>query len=71
MTTMNYDVFDAFKAAGVPEEKARKAAEALAEDHSITKGDIQEIRVDLAVLKWMAGVNLVVGLGIMVRLLFW
>lgn len=31
MSTMQYDVYDAFKAAGVPEDKARKAAEALAD----------------------------------------
>lgn len=32
MTTMITEVYDALLAAGAPEEKARKAAEALAED---------------------------------------
>jgi hypothetical protein len=33
MAMLNYDVFEAFKSAGADDEKARKAAEALATDH--------------------------------------
>ncbi len=60
MATMNSDIYDAFRAAGCEEEKARKAAEAVFESQAATKGDIQELRKDfhtidkqLVVIKWM------------------
>ena len=63
MTTMISEVFEAFRAAGVPEEQARKAAEALSSEALATKGDIARvekdlavIRTEIAVLKWMLGV---------------
>lgn len=49
------EVYDAFRSAGVPEEKARKAAEALSSDGLPTKGDIAPIEKELATLKWMVG----------------
>ena len=55
MTTMISEVYDAFRSAGVPEEKARKAAEALSSDALATKGDIARLEKELAVLKWMVG----------------
>ena len=55
MTTMISEVYDAFRSAGVPEEKARKAAEALSSDALATKGDIVRLEKELAVLKWMVG----------------
>jgi len=62
MSTMIFEVFDAFRSAGVPEEKARKAAEAISNETAATKSDIQAVRSDIAkldkeiaVLKWMLG----------------
>lgn len=55
MTTMISVVYDAFRSAGVPEDKARKAAEALSSDALATKGDIARLEKELAVLKWMVG----------------
>ena len=55
MTTMISEVYDAFRSAGVPEEKARKAAEAMSSDALATKGDIARLEKELAVLKWMVG----------------
>lgn len=56
MTTMISEVYEAFRSAGVPEEQAKKAAEALSAESLATKGDIVRIERDLAVLKWMVGV---------------
>jgi hypothetical protein len=56
------EVYDAFIAAGAPEEKARKAAEAIAN----TESRFARIEADLPVLKWMTGTILggVVALAI-------
>ena len=52
MTTMISEVYEAFR---VPEEKARKAAEALSSESLATKGDVIRIERELAVIKWMVG----------------
>jgi hypothetical protein len=49
VATMISEVYDAFISAGVPEDKARKAAEAIASYENRLSG----IARDLAVLKWM------------------
>lgn len=51
MATMISEVYDAFIAAGTPEEKARKAAEAIAN----YENPFARIEGDLLVLKWMTG----------------
>jgi hypothetical protein len=51
VATMISEVYDAFMAAGAPEEKARKAAEAIAS----YENRFARIESDLAVLKWMTG----------------
>jgi hypothetical protein len=57
------EVYDAFLAAGAPEDKARKAAEALASyDNRFGK-----IEADLLVLKWMVGFNLVMTVAMLWR----
>ena len=56
MTTMISEVYSAFRTAGVPEEEARKAAEALSEESLATKRDIVEIKRELAIVKWMLGI---------------
>jgi hypothetical protein len=73
MTTMIFEVYDAFLSVGVSEEKARKAAEAISNESLATKGDIARLEAvtkaeiakldkELAVLKWMMGV-LMAGVG--------
>jgi hypothetical protein len=46
MAMLNYDVFEAFKSAGADDEKARKAAEALA-----NTDDLRFVRIDEGVQK--------------------
>ena len=45
------EVYDAFIAAGTPEDKARKAAEAIANYES----RFSRVEADLLALKWMTG----------------
>jgi hypothetical protein len=54
MSTMISEVYDALKDAGASEEKARKAAEAIASHEN----RFAKIEQDLAVLKWMNGFTL-------------
>ena len=65
MATMNSEVYDAFRAAGVPEEQARRAAEAISAESLATKTDIAALKLDLAVLKWMVGFNLAVTVAVL------
>lgn len=51
MSTRISEIYDALLAAGAPEEKARRAAEALANYDS----RFSRIDADLLVLKWMTG----------------
>ena len=51
MATMISEVYDAFLAAGAPEDKARKAAEAIAS----YENRFSRLEADLLVLKWMTG----------------
>lgn len=58
------EVYDAFIAAGAPEDKARKAAEALADyENRFTKID-----AELVILKWMVGFAIALNVAILVRL---
>jgi hypothetical protein len=52
MALMLSKTYDAFIAAGAPEEKARGAAEELAEYET----RFAKIEQDLAIIKWMLGV---------------
>lgn len=64
MSTMISEVYDAFLSAGAPEDKARKAAEALADyDNRFTKID-----TELVILKWMVGFAIALNVAILVRL---
>jgi len=51
MSTMISEVYDALKDAGASEEKARKAAEAIA----AYENRFNRIEQDLAIVKWMLG----------------
>lgn len=51
MSIMISEVYDAFVAAGAPEEKARRAAEAL----TVYESRFWKLENDMAVIKWMIG----------------
>ena len=56
MTTMISEVYSAFRTAGVPEEEARKAAEALSAERLATKNDIVDVKRELTVVKWLLSI---------------
>jgi hypothetical protein len=64
MSTMIFEVYDALKEAGATEEKARKAAEALA----AYENRFNRPAGDLNLLKWMVGFNLALSAGILLKL---
>jgi hypothetical protein len=64
MAVMLSKTYDALIAAGAPDDKARAAAEELAGYES----RFVKIETDLAVLKWMVGVNLAASLSIVIKL---
>ena len=53
------EVYDAFLAAGAPEDKARSAAVAIASITLPTKSDIVRVEKELLVIKWMLGIVIV------------
>jgi hypothetical protein len=63
MATTTSEAYDALREAGTSEEKARKAAEMLANyDDCFAK-----IETDLAVLKWMLGTVLAAVVALIVK----
>jgi hypothetical protein len=63
MAVMLSKTYDALIAAGAPDDKARAAAEELAGYES----RFTKIETDLAVLKWMMGVNLAASLSLVIK----
>ncbi|WP_295846005.1 integrase [Tardiphaga sp.] len=63
MATMISEVYDAFIGSGAPEEKARKAAEAMA----TYEGRFNKIENNLSLLKWMNGITWALSLGILFK----
>ena len=61
MSTMISEVYDALKEAGASEEKARKAAEAVAS----YENRFARMEGDLGVMKWMIGCNLAMTVAIL------
>jgi len=61
MSTMISEVYDALKEAGASEEKARKAAEAVAS----YENRFARIEGDLGVVKWMIGFNLAMTVAVL------
>ena len=62
------EVYDALKEAGASEEKARKAAEAIASTEnrfSRIEGELIAIRGEQNLLKWMIGFNLAMTIAIL------
>jgi archaellum component FlaC len=64
MSTMIFEVYDALKEAGATEEKAKKAAEALA----AYENRFNKVENDLNLLKWMVGFNVALSVGILLKL---
>ncbi len=65
MALMPSKTYDAFRAAGAPDDKAREAAEEIAgfEDRLTT------VESDLKLVKWMVGFNLALSMVIVALLL--
>ena len=63
MAVMLSRTYEALVSAGAPEEKARAAAEELAAYET----RFAKIETDLAVLKWMVGVNLAASLSLVIK----
>ncbi len=73
MATMISEVYDAFIAAGAPEEKARKAAEAVANyDQSFDRieKEILKVQAEQVLLKWMVGFGIALDVAILIRVFF-
>jgi hypothetical protein len=58
------EVYDAFRAANVPEEQARRAAAAVAG----YEPQLADIRRDLTLLKWMSGTVIVLTIATLTAL---
>lgn len=72
MTTMIAEVYDAFVAAGAPDEKARQASEAVAAFKtrlSELDGRIDRVEGRLNTVVWMCGINVTIGLLVLGKLL--
>jgi len=64
MSTMIFEVYDALKDAGATEDKAKKAAEALA----AYENRFNKVESDLNLLKWTVGFNLALSAGILLKM---
>lgn len=64
MSTMIFEVYDALKDAGATEEKAKKAAESLANYES----RFNKVESELNMLKWMVGFNIGLSVAILLKL---
>jgi len=80
VTTLIKEVYEAFKEAGVSEEKAAAAAEALEhlrdEDRlrgiereiAALKLELADVKADVRLLKWMLGFNLALTSAVLLKL---
>ena len=59
------EVYDAVRAAGVPDDKARAAAEALSSENLATKADINGLKTTQGLHSWMIGFNLAFTMAIL------
>jgi len=72
MALMLSKTYDAFVAAGAPEDKARGAAEELAayeNRFARIETDLAVLKADTTALKWMVGVNLAATVAVLVKVL--
>ena len=70
MSTMNIEVYNAFKKAGVPDEQAVAAAKAIVDESLASKADIHTLKTEMLLLKWMVGFNLAFTMAIVYKLFF-
>ena len=73
VATMISEVYDAFIAAGAPEEKARKAAEAVAnydQRFDRVERELLKGQGELMLLKWMVGFVIALDIAILIRVFF-
>lgn len=63
MALMLGKLYDALRAGGVPDEKARKAAEEVATDET----DLAEIKADVRLLEWITGTTLAGVLALVIQ----
>lgn len=68
MATMISEVYEAFRSAGIPDERARAAAEALSSENVATKRDINELKATQKLHSWMIGFNLAITMAIFWKL---
>lgn len=66
MSIVISEVYDAFIAAGTPEEKAKHAAEAIANYES----RFNKLDGEMMLIKWMVGFNLAFSMAIVYKLFF-
>jgi hypothetical protein len=69
------EVYDALLSAGVEEQKARRAAEALANpklngDFGALRVEFTALRGEVSTLRWMVGTNIILTIAVLGRLLF-
>jgi uncharacterized protein Yka (UPF0111/DUF47 family) len=58
MATMITEVYEAFKSAGAEDDKAKAAAQAVAEHESRfdkIDGELATVRAELSIIKWLVG----------------
>ena len=68
MTTMITELYDALKDAGADEQKARKAAEAVAaydQRFATLETRIVELAGRVGLVQWMLGTNIILTLGVL------
>lgn len=68
MAAMISEVYEAFRSAGVPDGKAREAAEALSSENVATKSDVNELKSTQKLHGCMIGFNLAVTVAIFWKL---
>jgi hypothetical protein len=71
MSTMEAEVFEAFRSVGVADDKAILAAQALGKrdpDIGGLKQDVASLKTDMVLLKWMVGVVMAMSLTILFKI---
>ena len=73
MAMLNFDVFEALKSAGNPEDKARKAAEALsqaahASEVADIRSDVMDMKSTVKLHTWILGFNTAMLAAVLLRL---
>lgn len=61
MAVMLGNLYGALREAGVPDDRAQKAAEEVVS----FKDEISSVKTDVVLLKWMVGFNIALTLGLM------